>query len=193
MPAILFVKPDPDHKRVQIGIGDGASVEVLTVKEDTYKSFDSLTKGDLVSEHTVDTLRFEDEVYRAVKKALGYISDMDRSAYALKLKLLRLGFSSEAVEMAIARCSELGYINEDDQLDRLVEREANLKLKGKYYIKRKFASKGYSIASVDRAINRLVDRQEIDFDDCFERLAEKRGATTEEERKALQYRYGYKI
>ena len=193
MPEILFVKPTSDNKRIQICVGVDGDVSVFTVKEDTYNSLMCPAKGDSIDERTLDVLRFEDEIFRAVKKALTYISDLDRSAYALKVKLLRAGFSRDAADAALERCTELGYLDEDAQLDRAVEREANFKLRGKYHIRHRLAAKGYSVASVDRAIARLVESGEVDFDECFERLAEKRGAETDEERLALKYKFGYKI
>ena len=85
------------------------------------------------------------------------------------------------------------YLDEHRHLERAVEREANYGLRGKFYIRRKLSAKGYSASAVMRAIDRLSERGEVDFKANFERLAEKKCVTTDEERTALEYRYGYRI
>ena len=109
------------------------------------------------------------------------------------MKLVRVGISYDAADTALDRISELGYLDEDRQLERAVEREANYKLRGRYYIKRKLSAKGYSSAAINRAIERLADSGEVDFKANFEALAEKKGITSEEDRFALEYKYGYRI
>ena len=192
MAKILFIKTDQNHKRVQLGVDDGGDVTVLTVKESTYTSLNSPSRGDSLGESELCNLRFDDEIYRASKKALSLIADVDRSRYELRMKLFSAGFSSEAVDVALSKCEEYGYLDEERQLERLVEREANRQLRGRYYIRRKLASKGYRTSLIDRVIDKLVDLGEIDFDSNLERLAEKRGVTDDETKfMALKYRYGY--
>ena len=194
MAKILFVKTNPNHKRIQIGVeDDDNAVSVLTVKESTYTSLNSPGRGDVISECELCDLRFDDEIYRASKKAISLIADVDRSRYELRMKLFSAGFSSEAVDVALTKCEEYGYLDEERQLERLVEREANRQLRGRYYIKRKLASKGYRTSLIDRVIDKLVDEGQIDFDSNLERLAEKRGVTDETKFMALKYRYGYEI
>ena len=106
---------------------------------------------------------------------------------------MQAGFSSDASDIALERCNELGYLNEYEQVERAVEREANYKLRGRYYIKRRLSDKGYSLSDINRAIAALTERGDVDFDENFERLVEKKGALTEEEITKLKYRFGYKI
>ena len=194
MPTILYVKPDDKRKRVLVGVeGEDNGVSTLDVSLSTYTSIGSPARGECISERDLSDMLFEDEAYRALKKAVSYLSASDKSRYELRSKLLSAGFSKEACDLAIQRCLDRGYIDEARQIERLAEREANYKLKGKYHIKRKLAAKGYSSSDVERAIARLVDAGEINFDANFEALAEKRGALDEESRTILKYKFGYKI
>ena len=193
MAKVLFVKSIPTKKRIQIGILSHDDECTLTVSEATYSSLGSPVSGIEITDADLGTLRFEDEYLRALKSAAASLSHSDKSRFSLKMKLIRQGFSGEASDMALERLSELGYLDEQRQLERAVEREANYNLRGRYYIKRKLAAKGYSSHAVSRAIDALTDRGEIDFASNFERLAEKKGVSTEEERLALQYKFGYKI
>lgn len=191
MASIVFVKPNPARKRVQIGIEDGGETVVLKVRESTYSSLGAPTRGCVISESTLDAMRTDDELVRAYARAVGWLADADRSRYELKKKLLQLGIRHEIADTVLDKCEQYGYLDEERQLLRLVEREANRKLRGRYYIRRKLASKGYRTSAIDRVTALLVERGEIDFGANFERLAEKRGVSDETERASLKYRYGY--
>lgn len=192
MAKVLFVKPIPNHKRVGIGIeNDDGETVVLKVRESTYTSLGAPLRGMELGDVTLDALKSEDELLRAYKKAVGWLADSDRSRLELKRKLRSQGFSYEAIEVALDKCEQYGYLDEERQLERLIEREANRKLRGRYYIRRKLASKGYRTSAIDRILDRLVENGEIDFYANFEHLAQKRGADGETERMSLKYRYGY--
>ena len=194
MATVLFVKPDEKKKRVGIGIteDDGTTV-TLTVKERTYTSLGCPGRGDEIDEGDLADMRFEDEVIRAFRKATALIADVDRSRYELRCKLTLAGYSREAVDLAISACEKYGYIDESRQLERLIEREANRKLRGKYYIKRKLLSKGYSSSDIDRVTRLLVERGEVDFDANFNLLRQKKCPSDDTEITALKYKYGYRI
>ena len=190
---VLFVKPVPNKKRIQLGTLEDGEDCTYTVSEATYSLLEYPTAGAEISEKDLGTVRFEDECYRALRRAMGYLSLSDKSRYALKVKLLRAGFCAEASDAALDRLLEIGYLDESRQLERAVEKEANYNLRGRYYIMRKLSSKGYSHSAINRAIDGLTDSGEVDFAANLERLFEKKGATSEEEREALRYKFGYKI
>ena len=190
---MLFVKPVPNKKRIQIGILDESEEATYTLSESTYLELGCPVAGLEISDRTLGTVRFEDECYRALRRAMGYLSTSDKSRFELKMKLLRAGISAEAADIALDRLLELGYLDESRQLERAVEREANYKLRGRYYIVRKLSSKGYSHSAISRAIERLTDSGEVDFKANFEILAEKKGISSDEERYALEYKFGYRI
>lgn len=192
MAEVLFIKHVPTKKRVQIGVLLEGNECTYSVSEATYAMLGVLTVGSDINESCLGTIRFEDEYYRALKKASTYLSLSDKSKFSLKLKLIRAGFSSETADMALDRLTELGYLDEDRQLQRAVEREANYNLRGPYYIRRKLASKGYSISAINRAIDLLRDRGDVNFADNFEELAKKKCAFTDEERNVLEYKFGYR-
>ncbi|MBQ7344194.1 MAG: RecX family transcriptional regulator [Clostridia bacterium] len=193
MAKVLFVKANEKNTRYKLGVEDELESSSYNISSATYASIGVPKRGAPLSECDLVDIRRDDELYRATKKAYSLIGASDKSRYALKVKLLQAGFSSEAAGEAIARCLELGYLDESRQLLRAVEREANYNLKGKYHVKRKLAGKGYSLSDIDSAIRTLVECGDVDFEANFERLAEKRGAETDEERLALKYRFGYKI
>ena len=193
MVIIASVKPNANKTRYTLTVESHLGANDYSVSADTYLSLGSPDYGSEISEREFSNIRLEDEGHRAFKKAYNYLADMDRSRYALKVKLMQAGFSSDASDIALERCNELGYLNEYEQVERAVEREANYKLRGRYYIKRRLSDKGYSLSDINRAIADLTERGDVDFDENFERLVEKKGALTEEEITKLKYRFGYKI
>ena len=194
MVKILFVKSNPEKKRVQLGIeeNDGQTT-VLKIRESTYTSLGSPERGSYVTDEALTALRYDDELLRAYRKAVGMLADSDKSRYEMTQKLRHHGYSKEIIDIVLEKCEQYGYLDEDRQLERLIEREANRKLRGRYYIKRKLMAKGYRSSAIDRITDLLVEGGEIDFDANFKNLAEKRGADDENAIMALKYRYGYKI
>ena len=89
----------------------------------------------------------------------------------------------------------IGYINEKNQLERLILVEANSKLRGPLRIIPSLANKGYSSADVKSVLNRLVDEGEIDFKANAHRLAEKKlpDDFDEEDLKKLLYKNGFNL
>ena len=193
MAKVLFVKADEKRKRVQIGILEQDSSSILTVKESTYISIGCPARDDEIGDVDLSSLKFEDETFRALKKAVSLLADVDRSRRELKAKLVQKGFSAEAIDIALDVCERREYLNEARQLERLIEREANRKLRGRYYIKRKLMAKGYSSRDIDRVTDALLEREEIDFYRNFDILCEKKCAVDESDVTALKYKYGYKI
>ena len=194
MPRILFVKSDKKHKRVEIGISDDErGVLCLCVKESTYSSLSSAEVGEEVDSSQLAELIAEDEIFRCFNRILRIIASSDKSRYELKCKLVQLGYSRASLDEALDLCEEYGYLDEPRQLERLIEREANQKLRGRYYIRRKLLAKGYQRQIVDRVTDELVDKGEIDFDANLELLAQKKFVTDEDGISVLKYKYGYKI
>lgn len=193
MAYVLSAKPVPSKKRIELTVSDGGERCAYTVSLSTYEMLGSPTAADEISSPDLDSIRFEDESYRALRRAMGYLSSSDKSRLEMRMKLIRAGYSPQIAESAVERLVELGYLDEDRQLDRAVQREANYNLRGRYYIKRKLSSKGYSSSAINRAIERLTESGDVDFSSNLDKLFEKKGVRSEEERTALEYKFGYRI
>lgn len=192
MAKILFIKPDEAHKRVRLGIeNDDGESAVLKVRQSIYTSLGAPTRGCEITGSTLTALLRDDELLRAYHKAVTSLADSDKSRYEMRKKLIMLGFSKEIVDVVLDKCEEYGYLDEVRQLQRLVEREANRKLRGRYYIKHKLIGKGYRTADIDRVTNQLVEDGEIDFKANFKLLLQKKCVSDEGQIKALKYKYGY--
>jgi regulatory protein len=189
---VLSVTPDERGKKYHIDIDVDGKSSSYTVSAEVYGEIGLLTVGDELDEYAFSVVRHSHECYLALKRAYYYLGSRDRSRKELKTKIVEAGFSAEAAQYAVDRLDELGYINEAEQLERAVLREANTSLRGPRLIIDKLRMKGYDQSEIRRTVDRLVDEGAIDFKANFERLAEKK-RVTDDKRYALKYRYGYEF
>lgn len=187
---IAFLR-EMENKRIRVGIGEGEDVARYSVSAASAHSL-GLCRGMELDDGTLEAIVSEDASYRCMKRALSLLSYGDNTKSALYMKLLRSGFSRDMAAECVAECLRLGYIDERRQIVRAVLNEANRSLRGKSYIIKKLVSKGYSAGDVSSVIDELVLSGEINFTENFELLCLKKGAVTEEQRRALSYKHGYR-
>ena len=192
MHKVAFVKPSRQKGYTVIGIDCDGEIKRFTLPQIFYAEIGLPVRGEKISDAVFCEILHEDEMFRALKRALSLLSYADNNERTLTLKLLRAGFSRAAVEYAVRDCVGHGYIKEKEQLLRLVSSLANSKLRGPLYIRQYLAAKGYKISEIDDAIDELTLSDEIDFKESFNRLAEKMGAADSEGRRILAYKYGFR-
>lgn len=188
---IEYARAGAAKGRITLGISVEGEARAYSVLESVYFSIGAPPRGAELTPREHARLQRDDGEYRAMKKAVTLLAVSDKSAATLRQKLLLAGFDREIADTAVEACVSRGYLDEGRQLDRLVVKEANFSLRGRAYVKRKLLSKGYRGGDIDAAIDRMVADGEIDFRANFLRLAEKKGATDSEARRALKYKYGY--
>lgn len=79
----------------------------------------NLKDGSVVED--LNELKFESDCKRAKSRALWYLSRADHSKKALWQKLIKGGFSKEAVDSAVERMEELGLLDDEKLAIRLTE------------------------------------------------------------------------
>lgn len=192
--SVIFIRAARSRGYICIGLADGEERLTLTVSESDYERCGSPMQGDEVDSKSLDRLIFSDECYRATLSALRILSFSDNSERTLTIKLMRRGISREVAEGAVREMVRLGYINEREQLRRLVLSEART-LRGPLKIVAKLVSKGYSRPDIEWAMDSLAREGEIDFNENARLLITQkltRGAT-DEQIKALLYKNGYNV
>ena len=153
---------------------------------------EKLSVGEEISDEELSYLTERSQYYLAVKRALAILSYGDNTCVSLKRKLVMKGFSRKVSDEAVEYMLSLGYINESQQLQRLVLREANEALFGKKKILARLLAKGYSMTDIRAVIRSLSDSGEIDFDKNFSLLlSRKLKDGTDEEIQKIRYKYGY--
>lgn len=162
------------------------------ISEGTYREIGCPLSGEEIDGERFSILSSEDEKRRALAKSLNVLSYADNNKRALTGKLMRAGFSREAIEYAVTECVMRGYIDEDRQAERLVLKHY-AELLGPYKIKAKLTARLYSPALISKTIHALEERGEIDFKENRARLIrEKLGEDASyDDKMKLLYKYGY--
>jgi SOS response regulatory protein OraA/RecX len=195
MATLKYVREIKDTKLLLLGIvGEGESAD-YTVSVDFYVEIGSPAVNDGIDDATMSEIKYADRLYKARKKALNILAYADNNRRALYSKLCRAGFDREICDKVCDEMIAIGYINEKNQLDRIITAEANQKLRGPYKIIPTLAAKGYSTSDVSSVMRALVDSGEIDFSRNARLLVEKKlpDISDSEEKKKLLYKNGYKI
>ena len=195
MATLKYKREIKDTGLLLLGIvGEGESAD-YTVKASLYAEIGSPSVGDTLDEVSLSAIKYADELYRARKKALNILAYADNNQRNLKAKLLRAGFKYEIADSVLDEMVSRGYVNEKNQLERLILVEANVKLRGPLKIVPALVNKGYSSSDVREVLRRLTDEGELDFSANAERLIEKKLPTDAdgEEIKKLLYKNGYKV
>ena len=193
MPRIIYIKDVKDKKLITLGIEhEGVSVRYF-INYALYVKLGRPVKNEDISSRAVDEIKYCDELYRARKKALGYLALADNNSRELALKLKRAGFCRDVADEVTREMVELGYINEARQLERLITREAQTKLSGPRKICARLAAKGYALSDIKTAMRALTESGELDFDAVKEELLIRKLAdpSDTEEKKKILYKYGF--
>lgn len=191
MPRLTQIRTK-DGGRAVLTVDTDGSVFRYCITEALYVSVGAPAVGCELDGESLHMIAREDEGYRAMKKALSFLSFSDKNKRTLYTKLVSLGFGKDVSRETTLECVRLGYIDEVRQLRILVTHEANSSLRGSVYIRNKLVSKGYSAADIDAVISELVESGDIDFCKNLSRLLEKKGIDDSEQRRQLMYKYGYR-
>ena len=178
-----------------LGIRTSEGVEPLTVGEAFYLSIGAPRAGDLIDADTLDLVILEHQRREAMKIALRLLAFADNSERSLTEKLRRKGIPREITDETVREVVRLGYLDEMRALRILVRAAANGKLHGPYRIRAELAAKGYPPAKIGRVLSELCENGEIDFDENFRILLEKKteGESTAEDIQKYKVKYGYRI
>ena len=183
---------DTKPPTVTLTVASGEETAKYTITEGTYRGIGCPLSGEEIDEDFFLILSIEDEKRRALAKSLNVLSYADNNKRALTGKLLRAGFSREAIEYAVTECVMRGYIDEARQAERLIMKHY-AELLGPYKIKAKLQARQFSPALISKALCTLEEQGEIDFKENRARLLrEKLGADASyDEKMKLLYKYGY--
>ena len=195
MKKVTYIKSGPSEGSLFVGIVDEGEREKLFISRTEYARCGAPEKGDILDEDTYYRMARYDMYHKAKKKALSILSYADNNQKNLIRKLRVAGYPKDLAELVCREMVGLGYIDEREQLRRLILAEANEKLQGPNKILAKLIDKGYSASDVREIMQNFIDEGEINFRNNAYRLIEKKlekGATADE-KKTLLYKNGYKL
>ena len=188
---IVYIKETKEKNVLSLGVSEGEELSRFVLDAAFILEL-GLAVGE-IDESDYEKIKSRDLYIRGKRKALSLLAFSDNSKKTLTVKLLRFGLNRAMADRIVSEMCDLGYINEDAQLSRMIERLANGQLMGPKKIISRLASKGYSPSDIKRAMREMCDFGEIDFSENKRRLLEKYSVTdgdTDLENKIL-YKNGF--
>lgn len=107
----------------------------------------------------------------AMRIALRYLSARPRSRHELRLRLRRKGAADGAIEAALARCEELGYLDDRAFAAAYARDRIRLRPSGIRRMKDDLRGKGVSETEAVAGIRDALDEEEADEAELLERAA----------------------
>ncbi len=192
---VEYIKGAASRGYLRIGISDDGERTSYTVSEAAYRSIGEPRAADILTRDSLEAIKMGDTEYRARIYALRILAYADNSERRLVEKLVGRGISRDVAMRTAEEMVSLGYINIARQLDTLVRAEVNIRFSGPGKLIPKLRARGYDSGEILKAITRLRDSGEIDFEEAKRRLIESKGVDPDDEEsvKKILYRNGHKI
>lgn len=153
--------------------------------------------GDFLGADKFEALEFAEACSNAAIKAVSLLAYGDNTAKKLSDKLRQKGFSRDAAAESVRFCVEKRYIDEEDQLKRLMELLCERKRYGLRRIRQEVWQKGFSEDVLKAHLEEYA--AELDFDaavyDRVKRLGHDAFSTPEKKKKHVSslLRYGFSM
>lgn len=179
------------HTLVKIELSVRGEKTAYTISEGAYREIGCPLSADTILPDALAVIEKEGKQIEALKRALKILAYADNNTRTLYRKLLVAGFSKNDASYAVRECVSLGYIDECQQLRRLISVLSERELLGPHRIYKKLLAKQYRPDDILRMIERLSSEGEIDFTRSKTRLIEKHAPRDFEEKRKLLYKYGY--
>ena len=110
----------------------------------------------------------------ALDRAFSYLSHRPRSRFEVERHLRSKGFEPPAVAHALARCEELGYLDDRAFAESWARDRIRLKPRSRFKLRMELEEKGVSEADAEAAIDRAFREAGTDERALLERAARKR-------------------
>ena len=149
--------------KVEITFDDGSSFFVLDAVRRRFGIFE----GSTLSEGEMSHLLHTSESEEAEQKAFTLLS-APHSRRNLELKLRQRGFPQHAVDHALTRAQELGYLDDPRYAEDWIQRRLERHPEGRYAILAGLLKKGIDRTLAEECVNRMVT-MEVE-EECGRRL-----------------------
>jgi regulatory protein len=150
---------------------DGVPVRRLP---ETLVAARGLHEGDRLGEDELAALLFEAEKADAIEDALRYLSYRPRSRFEVGRRLTRRGHAAPAREAAIARCEELGYVDDAAFALAFVRDRLRLRPRGPRRLVSELRARGVDPATAGEAVREVFAEEDVSEGGLMRRLARRR-------------------
>lgn len=134
----------------------------FAVDEGTLIKF-GLQKGNILEQHEIDDIVYEDEIAKAFSKALSFLSFQMRSEHEVRQKLLQAEYGAAVVEEAIRKLERLGFLNDESYSKALVETRKRTAKKGPAAIRQDLMKKGIDKSLQEQVLEDFSHREQVEI------------------------------
>ncbi len=133
---ITSVKYDKKYKSYAI-YSDGEMI--LGIIDDTLLYFTEIFAGNTIERKLVTEIIKYDQRARAYRDATAQLMRGMKTEIELKRKLVKMTYTDDAIDFAISKCKDNGYLNDEEYIRAYVERYASTRgaIRMKYELKQK--------------------------------------------------------
>jgi regulatory protein len=114
-----------------------------------------LKVGQVLSDEDLDRLRQLDVASKAYDRAVQYLAVRPRSTVEVRRRLQEAEIDEEAIEVAIARLTEQGYLNDAEFARYWVENRQRFKPKGEQALRQELRRAGVDSEAIDETLSDL--------------------------------------
>lgn len=143
-----------------------------------------LKKGHQLTEDDASELIVVDEGARATDAAVLFLGYRPRSEREVRIRLRKRGYSPEAIDVAVQRTREWGYLDDQKFAEFWVDNRTTHKPRGKRLLRQELREKGVE----QRIIDEILDDADIEEYDAALQLARKRNDSLTHLSHDLRYR-----
>ncbi len=152
-----------------------------------------LEEGTELTEERLREVLGEAQRQEAMDVALSYLSHRSRSRAEVRRRLRREDFAEPVVEHVLARCEEMGYLDDREFAAGWARDRIRLKPRGRLRLVAELRKKGVSEADAEAGVERAFREADVTERELLERAARKRWESrrTDDPRTARRRLAGY--
>lgn len=120
-----------------------------------------LTKGMVLEDWSLSEMIYEEEINKAFNRALNYLGFRMRSEHEVKQKLLELEYGEAVVLEAIVKLRKLGFLNDENFSEALLETRKRSSKRGPRAIKEELQRKGIEKELQEKVMESYSEDEQI--------------------------------
>ena len=114
-----------------------------------------LAKGEFLDRDRIDAILARDAIDRAVSTAMRALDQRMQTSRELQIRLQRKGFESAAIDAALERLTEYGYLNDERFAELWIENRLAHRPRGKRMLEHELRQKGIDRQTVEETVGSL--------------------------------------
>jgi regulatory protein len=145
-----------------------------------------IANGEYLGQERIDAILARDAIDRAVSTAMRALEQRMQTSRELRTRLLRKGFDSEAIDGALAKLVDYGYLNDERFAELWIENRLAHRPRGKRMLEQELRQKGVDRQIVDETVAAMeIDDRSAALELAQKRLRSVQGLPADEQRKKL--------